>query len=192
MSKTALYRHFDRKGVLLYVGISKNPLNRLGEHSHQSLWFKSIANITIKWHRTRESAEKHEDIAIKKEKPIHNIRGNPDRKVTSVYSVTNRMPGARSNKLTQIPIKLNLITERIIDKIKSKETVEDILFSYSKQYEEFVRFKEQKKYMLGGKRRVVMIPYSGDIYNHLRIIESGVDDFKKTIEALFIMYSHNQ
>ena len=34
-----LYRHFDRLGELLYVGISISTMRRLAQHKTQSAWF---------------------------------------------------------------------------------------------------------------------------------------------------------
>jgi len=70
--KTALYRHFDCDGVLLYVGISKNPVARMSQHFLFAEWFRQISSIKIEWLETREAAERHEMDAIKKEKPKYN------------------------------------------------------------------------------------------------------------------------
>jgi hypothetical protein len=69
-----LYRHFDKKNVLLYVGISFDFLNRLGAHKHASHWFCDIASVTVEHFKTRELAEIAEQLAIKNENPLHNIR----------------------------------------------------------------------------------------------------------------------
>lgn len=75
MSRTALYRHFDRQGRLLYVGVSLNAVNRLSQHRDAS-WFQEIERITIRWLPTRESALVAEAVAIATERPIHNVAGN--------------------------------------------------------------------------------------------------------------------
>lgn len=71
--KTALYRHFDAAGRLLYVGISLNALQRLGQHSYGAAWFDHIATVTIEQHPTRGDALTAEAIAIAKESPLWNI-----------------------------------------------------------------------------------------------------------------------
>jgi hypothetical protein len=70
---TNLYRHFDKDGVLLYVGISICVVSRLYTHSHNSRWFNEITRIDIDKHETREDAEKAEEEAIKKERPKYNV-----------------------------------------------------------------------------------------------------------------------
>jgi hypothetical protein len=57
MSKTALYRHFDASGQLLYVGISVSPFNRARQHNRASDWFASVVRIDIEWLDTRQAAE---------------------------------------------------------------------------------------------------------------------------------------
>jgi excisionase family DNA binding protein len=73
MRQTALYRHFDASGRLLYLGISLNHLSRLSEHRADAHWFRSIARIDVEWFDTRSKAERAERKAIKSERPLHNI-----------------------------------------------------------------------------------------------------------------------
>jgi hypothetical protein len=44
---TRLYRHFDRDGVLLYVGISTNATWRQLAHQRSAGWWKSVRRIEI-------------------------------------------------------------------------------------------------------------------------------------------------
>ena len=74
MSSQNLYRHFDANGVLLYVGISINAVNRLSQHKDVSSWFNDISSVTIEKFNTREEVLEAEKIAIRKENPIHNIK----------------------------------------------------------------------------------------------------------------------
>ncbi len=77
MSKrTALYRHFDAGGALLYVGIALSPTYRLSSHRASSVWAQSIAHVTMEWFETREEAIKAEKLAIETERPAHNIVHN--------------------------------------------------------------------------------------------------------------------
>lgn len=45
--RTSLYRHFNAAGDLLYVGISKNAVARMGGHKKESSWYYEIATVTI-------------------------------------------------------------------------------------------------------------------------------------------------
>lgn len=71
-----LYRHFDKEGVLLYVGISIDPFNRLRQHKHVSRWFDQITKVTIEHYDSREEVAEAELIAIKTENPLYNISGS--------------------------------------------------------------------------------------------------------------------
>ena len=69
-----LYRHFDKDGVLLYVGISISVIVRLSSHAASSLWFDNISKIEIEIEKfnTKKEALYFEKIAIAKENPLHN------------------------------------------------------------------------------------------------------------------------
>lgn len=66
-----LYRHFDREGKLLYVGISVNALGRLSEHRN-SRWFDEIAEVKIEHFGNRNEVLQAERLAVANEKPAHN------------------------------------------------------------------------------------------------------------------------
>ncbi len=77
--KTALYRHFDSEGRLLYVGISVSAINRLKQHMSGAQWAMEISEVRIEWFADRASAERAERLAIMNEKPIYNkiLNQNP-------------------------------------------------------------------------------------------------------------------
>ena len=70
--KTELYRHFNAKGELLYVGISLSTVARLVAHRHSSGWFDEIATIAVERFESRDDAESAEISAIKIEAPKFN------------------------------------------------------------------------------------------------------------------------
>lgn len=72
---TELYRHFDAKGVLLYVGISLSTANRLGQHRCVSPWSKRVTSITIERYPNRKAALDAERNAIQSEGPLYNVTG---------------------------------------------------------------------------------------------------------------------
>lgn len=78
---TALYRHFDHDGRLLYVGISLKAITRTMQHRNKARWFRQIARIELQWFGCRSTAEMAEQRAIETEKPLYNIthnKGNGD------------------------------------------------------------------------------------------------------------------
>jgi predicted GIY-YIG superfamily endonuclease len=84
--RTALYRHFDAEGQLLYVGISLSAVQRLAQHKTASEWFRRIARVEIEWHPCRRDAEQAERRAIATENPICN-RARPAPYVADVATV---------------------------------------------------------------------------------------------------------
>lgn len=72
LAQTALYRHFDSAGKLLYVGIALSPTYRLRKHSRTACWFGQIAAITVQWFPSRGEALVAERDAIDSEWPLHN------------------------------------------------------------------------------------------------------------------------
>ena len=68
----ALYRHFDKSGALLYVGITTAPAARLRQHLKASDWRDQINDVSTIWFDRRSDAEQAERTAIQNERPIHN------------------------------------------------------------------------------------------------------------------------
>jgi hypothetical protein len=71
--RTALYRHYDAEGNLLYVGISLSPISRTSQHAQTAEWFNDVARIDIEWHGDRKSAVDAERAAIRSEDPAFNV-----------------------------------------------------------------------------------------------------------------------
>jgi excinuclease UvrABC nuclease subunit len=69
-----LYRHFDKDGNLLYVGVSLNAIERTISHRDKSHWYQDIARIEIEWLHSRSAAYYAEKKAIQSEHPRYNIR----------------------------------------------------------------------------------------------------------------------
>jgi predicted GIY-YIG superfamily endonuclease len=73
--KTALYRHFDTDGVLLYVGITNNPAARFKSHAQHAPWMDFAASHTGEWFESRDEALAAESAAIRAELPVFNKAG---------------------------------------------------------------------------------------------------------------------
>lgn len=72
MTPTALYRHYDAEGRLLYVGVTNNPDRRKAYHQAQSDWIGATVRVDVQWHQSRSIALAAEAKAICEENPIHN------------------------------------------------------------------------------------------------------------------------
>jgi hypothetical protein len=71
-----LYRHFDIAKVLLYVGVERDPLARLGAHIAHSRWREMLVWVHITRFATRREALIAETTAIRVEKPLYNVAGS--------------------------------------------------------------------------------------------------------------------
>lgn len=76
--KTTLYRAFNNRGELLYVGISDHFLTRLHQHQSSSKWLRLAEKVTLEHFATRQQAEESEVLAIHNEKPLFNKKDNED------------------------------------------------------------------------------------------------------------------
>lgn len=73
--ETALYRYFDAEGRLLYVGVTRDPAKRDGEHVKLSPWRARAHRRSVEWYASRPEALAAERSAIRSELPAHNILG---------------------------------------------------------------------------------------------------------------------
>jgi hypothetical protein len=74
-----LYRFFDMRGSLLYVGRTINPGRRWREHEKDKPWFNEVATLTRQVYATAEAVDQAERDAIATESPRYNIALNPRR-----------------------------------------------------------------------------------------------------------------
>ncbi|MEV7034555.1 hypothetical protein AB0N99_30540 [Streptomyces sp. NPDC093272] len=69
---TAVYRLYASGDRLLYVGMTNNPDVRFAFHSLTKHWWHLVSKREIEWHPDRCAARRHEALAIKTERPVHN------------------------------------------------------------------------------------------------------------------------
>jgi len=99
--QTALYRHYDAEGKLLYVGVSLSPAARTYQHSKSAHWFRDISRIDVEWHDDREKALDAERIAIKGERPEHNICMNAVPECEKIFREWGIIPILRTVSLSE-------------------------------------------------------------------------------------------
>ncbi|MFD6565429.1 GIY-YIG nuclease family protein [Micromonospora profundi] len=76
LDPTALYRFFNREGVLLYVGITVDPRVRWHQHSKDKPDWRQVVDIRLEHYDTRDEALDAERRAIQAELPLWNIQHN--------------------------------------------------------------------------------------------------------------------
>jgi hypothetical protein len=76
-----LYRHYDHRGDMIYVGFSITPFKRNKTHTQSSPWGLTIVEILIEPFTSREEALEAERRAVREEFPrfnkVHNRRHSP-------------------------------------------------------------------------------------------------------------------
>lgn len=73
--RTALYRFYDTRETLLYVGITNDPWRRWRQHVAQKPWYPQVKHQAITWYDTEPQARKAEKRPIRTEAPAFNIAG---------------------------------------------------------------------------------------------------------------------
>lgn len=74
----SVYMITDRAGALMYIGCTSDIYRRQAHHRSKSPWFAHSWMIHHKPYGDREYAERVEARAIRRYRPPHNKRGNPD------------------------------------------------------------------------------------------------------------------
>jgi predicted GIY-YIG superfamily endonuclease len=69
---TTLYRFFDARGQLLYVGITSDLPTRLRTHNRLQNWWRDVVRTTLEHFESREAARAAELRAIRDELPRYN------------------------------------------------------------------------------------------------------------------------
>lgn len=87
-----LYRFFDERESLLYVGITCNPGTRIGKHRQEKDWWNAVAHIDMERYPSRESVLEAEREAIKRERPLYNIRMNDQKDAEPTIGSNGRWP----------------------------------------------------------------------------------------------------
>lgn len=74
-TRTALYRFYDAREALLYVGITDDPWRRWREHVREKPWYPQVKHQATTWYDTEREARRAETRAIRTERPRFNIAG---------------------------------------------------------------------------------------------------------------------
>jgi hypothetical protein len=75
--ETAVYRLYDEAERLLYVGMSRNPMQRWSWHAEYHPWWPDVATYEVHWYGSRKEAAAVELEAIKDGQALHNRYRTP-------------------------------------------------------------------------------------------------------------------
>jgi excinuclease UvrABC nuclease subunit len=72
-TRVGLYRMWANDVDLLYIGISRNVVERWRTHRRTAAWWHDVSTITLEVYRDRYAAECAEKAAIRADRPFFNI-----------------------------------------------------------------------------------------------------------------------
>ena len=87
-----MYRYYDAKGVLLYVGITGAGDKRRSDHALRARWWPLVHRATFAHFKTRAAALASEDAAIRREHPLYN-RTDPVAKAAFAHRASGKERG---------------------------------------------------------------------------------------------------
>lgn len=73
-----MYRLYDQRDRLIYVGISGNPEIRFRQHAADKDWWPQVARHEIEWFNSRMGALAAEKAAIRTKGPLYNRDHSPE------------------------------------------------------------------------------------------------------------------
>lgn len=98
---TMLYRLYDADGRLLYIGVTCNPQQRWDGHRGDKPWWPLVARKELTTYPDRSAALTAERDAIRTEKPLHNVTGNPRNRQAHAHLVLSTEQAAKVRALAE-------------------------------------------------------------------------------------------
>lgn len=97
-----LYRCFNRKDLLLYIGMTNHPEKRFEQHRSDKAWWKFVNRITLQHFPSRRLLSEAEAAAIELENPKFNIQ-------LPSGAISELRPGRRSVPLWSEPSRFGTV-----------------------------------------------------------------------------------
>lgn len=79
---TSVYRYYDRIGILIYVGITRQGMGRNAQHNGKAEWWPFVARQEVEHYPTRGAAAMREKELIRGHRPPFNKQHNHDYEVS--------------------------------------------------------------------------------------------------------------
>jgi len=140
--KTALYKHKNADGHIIYVGVAKNIGARSAQHLDNSEWQAEIASIDVEWYENSLLAELMEIKLIKSLRPKYNRAHNNNKPLN--YALHQRIDSFLKNEEKNINEKLNHYYEKLDDIVVTKDLIRTSKGKAKEEMQEILEQEEQE------------------------------------------------
>ena len=140
--KTALYKHKNADGHIIYVGVAKNIGARSAQHLDNSEWQAEIASIDVKWYKNSLLAELMEIKLIKSLRPKYNRAHNNNRPFD--YAFHQRIDSFLKNEEKSINEKLKDYYQKLDDIDLTKDLIRTSKGKAKEEMQEILEQEEQE------------------------------------------------
>lgn len=73
MTLHCVYYCYNADSEILYIGCTKNLLDRFSWHKLRSAWVKDLHAVRLRWFESRRDARRFEENAISRNRPYYNM-----------------------------------------------------------------------------------------------------------------------
>ena len=140
--KTALYKHKNADGHIIYVGVAKNIGARSAQHLDNSEWQAEIASIDVEWYENSLLAELMEIKLIKSLRPKYNRAHNNNRPFD--YAFHQRIDSFLKNEEKSINEKLKDYYQKLDDIALTKDLIRTSRGKAKEEMQEILEQEEQE------------------------------------------------
>jgi len=140
--KTALYKHKDDQGNIIYVGVAKSIGARSAQHLNNSEWQAEITSIDVEWYENSLLAELMEIKLIKSLRPKYNRAHNNNRPFD--YAFHQRIDSFLKNEEKSINEKLKDYYQKLDDIALTKDLIRTSRGKAKEEMQEILEQEEQE------------------------------------------------
>lgn len=146
--KTALYKHKNADGHIIYVGVAKNIGARSAQHLNNSEWQTEIASIDVEWHDNALMAEIMEIKLIKSLRPKYNKAHNNNKPFD--YAFHQRVDSFLKNEEKNLNEKLKDYYQKLEDIAVTKDIVSTSKGKVRQEMQEILEEEERELWCMEG------------------------------------------
>ena len=140
--RTALYKHKNADGHIIYVGVAKNIGARSAQHLGNSEWQAEITSIDVEWYANSLLAELMEIKLIKSLRPKYNRAHNNNKPFDHAFY--QRVDSFLKNEEKNINEKLKDYYEKLDDIVVTKDLIRTSKGKAKEEMQEILQEEERE------------------------------------------------